>query len=836
MPGYRYAWAVQAKVREGTEQLNVLENSGLSEIRWFYLAEDCPLPSNVRADAPFGHLHLSWDGSMQNETYIVEYRMKAPVGEPVNYWMKEETAEPDIVLRRNTQEGDVVEYRIGAKCQTGTPFYGVQIGEFTIPRSDTIVDTNCGKEPERDTNVSTEPLPILKVGDILTAGGGASVYVMEVSGSNGVFSGKGYTIMPKMFGYAKLRVHWTNIKVNIDYIVTDGVIDGDYDGEKSISLDKPANTAQANGGLTYVNKKVDFAVPDGSEFVFDPNANLITISNSGNAIGTIDMSLLTTSNGDMANDGKSIFPITITDTNGNVYQVETPPMDNSAQTSDTTSQNNTPITLIATKISQEDELLQQANKPYYMVGNHKFYHGETIYLPWSTQTKYKFQAFRDSVNKFNEGTKWSGIAQLDSAQAYFEPNQVSNDINGTLISCIYDNGEQHDTLQCRIVVVNVEFEEDPNQKWGFDENNPSKEDLYPSYCKGIPWKSLNKGSTKDVVKVIVHPAGAENKVTLFTSNPSITVGNIVSSNGSVTLSSSDNGYIGVKVGKFVNDSMRLNIAAYELMEVNVKIVNIDEENDDVQAVNFGGSTVSSTTPVVLWGNNRFLDTKPVGDDYVLYRATERDSVIVAGPNKICDTRANNTNIVSTDLSKNNFETTINNIYKQAVVKVNIEYDATHEVVNYDLNKDSMIDSRTDSGELEKIYEFITRTEGDKKCLCLVDYPSSNNSNGQFRFQDNAGVFYYRKMNSKTTSDIYKTAAHELGHGVFKLDHPFHDDRMPSYPKRLTTGSRWVDKDINTIMEWDGGWPRDKVRKYQWDDLRNENGNPNKYKHTKKNKS
>jgi hypothetical protein len=133
-----------------------------------------------------------------------------------------------------------------------------------------------------------------------------------------------------------------------------------------------------------------------------------------------------------------------------------------------------------------------------------------------------------------------------------------------------------------------------------------------------------------------------------------------------------------------------------------------------------------------------------------------------------------------------------------------------------------------NGERKEIFDYISRTEGHNICLCLLDYPSTNNANGRFAFKDKAGVFYYKKMNGTTPSNIYKTAAHELGHGVFKLDHPFHDTRMPSYPQR-PENSDWVPKDISTIMEADGAWwPRDKVRKYHWYDMRHENENPNNH--------
>jgi hypothetical protein len=601
-------------------------------------------------------------------------------------------------------------------------------------------------------------------------------------------------------------MNFRDLKVNTDKQIL--WVSGESVNDPSLLVDVDAITEDIEAIADALTPKdtiaLNLTISDSIAPTIDCSADTVcTVTVTGDNGETEKVEIPKDSTGNIAD-----APIVITDNEGNSVVID----------------ENGNVTIQKKESTGTDNVEQRKNKPFYSIEGHKFYSGETIFLPKSKE-RYKIEAYKDSTTKFDGSSVWSSTVEvIDSATANYIPDITSSDINGSILSTT----SHRDTLRCNIVVVDVRFEEDPSQKWGFDENNKEKEDLYQSYREGIPWKSLKKdGDDEDVVKVIVLPLGAENKVSLFTSNPLITVGNLTSNSGSVSLSSrADSGYVGVKIDNFISDSMRLNIAAYELKTVDIKIVNIDEENDDVQAINFGDMTTSETTPVVLSGNNRFLDTSPDGDDSVVYRPTHNDSVIIAGPNKMCDSRAYNINTVSTNLSLSDFETTINNIYKQAVVKVNITYDTVHKVINYDLNKDGMFESNSPL-ERNTVFQYFAN-ERDVTHLCIIDYPSENNQNGRFGFHDAVGIFHYRKDNGTTNPTVYKTAAHELGHGVFKLDHPFHDVRIRSYPRRPTTpGSVWTEKDPNTIMEWsNANWPRDKVRKYHWDDLRDESSNPN----------
>ncbi len=467
-------------------------------------------------------------------------------------------------------------------------------------------------------------------------------------------------------------------------------------------------------------------------------------------------------------------------------------------------------------------------KFYYTVGNNKYYHGETIYLPLSSKP-FELTAYRDSAVLFKKSSTWQNLTKVDSAHARFMANTVSESINGTLIGTIYNDSLFHDTLQCRIVVVNVLFEEEPTQKWGFDENDSVKENTYFSYKTlpkaGIKWKSVESNGDYDKLRVRVIPAGAEKSVYLkisdsvnygirpnhLTSNPQmVEVNNIIATREAALYP---------VIGGFVNDTMQIKIKGYVKVVKRVAVIRINENNDDIQIVNVGDAAVSDTTTVITWGNNKFLDSKAQGDDRVIYRPRFKDSVIVAGPNKRCDTRANDTDIIATTVSIENIKNALKRRYKHAVVEWDVDPVVYVKRINYDLNKDGMLDIQLRVGgiyslEMKRIIDSCKIGDNDLYHLFIVDFPNPS-ANGIMLFNQPYGFFFPRRVDGRNASDIATTSAHECGHGVFGFRHPWDSQEGHNgYPNRYNGDS--TPKDVNNLMEWDGNWLRDKLRKYQWD--------------------
>ena len=77
------------------------------------------------------------------------------------------------------------------------------------------------------TITNQKPLGSLVTNEVFTAGD-FSVTILEVSGSNGIFSGKGFVKVPYL-NDTKLAVEFENIKINADYQLTDGIVKTTYD-------------------------------------------------------------------------------------------------------------------------------------------------------------------------------------------------------------------------------------------------------------------------------------------------------------------------------------------------------------------------------------------------------------------------------------------------------------------------------------------------------------------------------------------------------------------------------------------------------------------------------
>ena len=85
----------------------------------------------------------------------------------------------------------------------------------------TVSNYNCGIQPDIDIT-NQELLSSLDVNKGFTAGD-FDVTLQEVSGGNGIFSGKGYITVPYMRD-AKIKVDFSNVKINTEYQLIEGVV------------------------------------------------------------------------------------------------------------------------------------------------------------------------------------------------------------------------------------------------------------------------------------------------------------------------------------------------------------------------------------------------------------------------------------------------------------------------------------------------------------------------------------------------------------------------------------------------------------------------------------
>ncbi len=337
-----------------------------------------------------------------------------------------------------------------------------------------------------------------------------------------------------------------------------------------------------------------------------------------------------------------------------------------------------------------------------------------------------------------------------------------------------------------LIIAMVEFVEDTTQSYGFDNyTNPD-----------IPWKSVETANSTDTAKAEITPAEVSSKVYLKSTVPAnVTVSpnqassstQIVTVTGIAKGNSDIQANIGSENGQ---NAATMKVTAYNAVTKTLAIILVHEDNDDVQVIPVG-SQGQPYQICVSAGANAKRDTGNVsGDD------TVNGEDITTGADGICDTVANNNNIMSTDINEVTLKTFLNNtIYNQAVVywdKVDRRPDCT---VNFDLNKDGELDVDSwMSPEMQVIRDQCGDSDYNYN-IFLIDNPSDG-STGFMRFNQRYGFVHVAN-----SSEPYRTTAHELGHGAFGLQHILSDSENIMYNYSSTT--KW------------------RLRKNQWDDIHNQ---------------
>ena len=229
IPGRRDAWRVRAISTGGLAENSVFKNDGYSEVHSFVYAVNCSKPLFLLSQQQGkNRTKLLWQGHTLHQKYHIQYRKK---GVANAQWFEAST--------RNTQtlitdlEAGEYEFRVGATCETER--YGINpsyvysdIQTFEIEKTQSTTESayNCGIVP-KIAITNQKPLGSLVANEVFVAGD-FSVTILEVSGNNGIFSGKGFIKVPYL-NDTKLAVEFENVKINADYQLTDGVVKTTYD-------------------------------------------------------------------------------------------------------------------------------------------------------------------------------------------------------------------------------------------------------------------------------------------------------------------------------------------------------------------------------------------------------------------------------------------------------------------------------------------------------------------------------------------------------------------------------------------------------------------------------
>lgn len=233
LEGRTYGWQVRAFVSDGFTETSLFRNNGMSEVYHFTYRADCHPPRFVLSEAQNARtVRITWQMGEQLR-YRVQYRKKGyGDGDWFGLWSRTNEA-----IIRNLEPGTIYEFRVGGDCSplsvspkggegSGEGLSFSPIHEFTTPTEEEMAYYNCGIPPEIEIG-NQEPLLNLGVNEVFTAGD-FPVTVVEVQGNNGGFSGQGFITVPYLAN-TKIAVGFTNITINTDYELIDGLVETEYD-------------------------------------------------------------------------------------------------------------------------------------------------------------------------------------------------------------------------------------------------------------------------------------------------------------------------------------------------------------------------------------------------------------------------------------------------------------------------------------------------------------------------------------------------------------------------------------------------------------------------------
>src|SRR5690554_1567323 len=205
--GARYVWQVTALDLSG----NVLfKKDGNSDIATFRYGYECAAPSAVISKVSHNSVSVSWNSNSSIREYVVSYRK-----ENDSEWQEVTTSNVGLTID-NLEHSVQYELYVRASCGDASS-NNERLLRF---KTDRFVDYSCGAGASRISFENQDPLPALHRFDEFKA---ADFYieVTEVSGTQGVFSGRGLASIP-FLEFLKFEVSFNDITINTDRQMIDG--------------------------------------------------------------------------------------------------------------------------------------------------------------------------------------------------------------------------------------------------------------------------------------------------------------------------------------------------------------------------------------------------------------------------------------------------------------------------------------------------------------------------------------------------------------------------------------------------------------------------------------
>lgn len=224
IPGQRYAIQVQARM---TNERALFRNEGRSEVRTFQFGHACTEASQFVAttNTPF-RASLAWQSGEANDNFTLKFREAGSRGT----WHEQSSRQATLELDQ-LKAATEYEYQVFPACGTLRAPASEVLTFNTPSQPKSSVPLACGNQWAPDTITNQEPMAQARFGDQWTIGG-FDLFVNQLEGQNGTFSGEGEIQVPWLF--TTVAVVFQNLKVNALGQVYDGVVYAQSEGFESL--------------------------------------------------------------------------------------------------------------------------------------------------------------------------------------------------------------------------------------------------------------------------------------------------------------------------------------------------------------------------------------------------------------------------------------------------------------------------------------------------------------------------------------------------------------------------------------------------------------------------
>ncbi len=314
-----YVWVVQARDKGGRDMFN---NQGFSRSCMFtYLGNDPFKANNITKPALKGTatgqrtIHWSWplapaNAAYQVETYRLQYRA-AKKGDVEFDWITSEKPQDTALDLNSLEPNRAYEARLQWKV---AGVYGPYSDLVTVT-TDSLKTFVCGAPGDLKAPANAKPL-IGAIPGMIVRIGHFDILLTEVSGGDGVFTGKGRVVTPG-FGIG-LLMEFKNITVNTDLVVIRGEMQAVTEG-----IDKYVSDAlkEQRGGNDVGQVKTGDVPPDIVTKLHIFTKENITVDTDE---GTITLKDSQTGQQEVVNykDKGKTLPLTLEDADGNMYNID----------------------------------------------------------------------------------------------------------------------------------------------------------------------------------------------------------------------------------------------------------------------------------------------------------------------------------------------------------------------------------------------------------------------------------------------------------------------------------------------------------------------------------